>query len=303
MKVPTHRRLPAQLEAAAHRLKLAVRSAVDRTVESLGLSALSAPNLVRRDDLLAAQFELNRKSAVFTLAFNEAMDEWIAREAQAPGEHAAKATTNWDSLALVDDQEVERKISAERFALDVATGCEWELRELDGYIGSLLGQEGETAVRNPLRPEVVGHAVIKGVAAVSERPEVRKVLQAEISRSIAGDLRATYADIVARLRNAGVQPLSLAVRQRQQRAAAGGAGEAGRAATEFDTLGRPLDPALGGPGGHGHDDGGEGAGFFGGPGGHSGHGGAGGHGRGPGSRHGSSYGGTGYGGYAGGGVA
>jgi len=283
MKVTTHRRLPAQLEAAAHRLKLAARAAVDRTVESLGLAALSAPNLVRRDDLLAAQFELNRKSAVFTLAFNEAFDEWIAREAQLPGEQAPKVT-QWDALALVDDQEVERKITAERFALDVATGCEWELRELDGYIGSILGQVGETAVRNPLRPEVIGHAVIKGVAAVSERPEVRKVLQAELSRSIGGELRTTYADIVNKLRAAGVQPLSLAVRQRQQRApGSGGAGSAadgGHVATDFDTLGRPLDAGGGVPGGPGYDSrygGGAPGGGFGGHGGYGGHGGRGGH--------------------------
>lgn len=247
MKVVTHRRLPAQLEAAAHRLKLAVRAAVDRTVQSLGLAALSAPNLVRRDDLLSAQFELNRKSAAFALAFNEAFDEWIAREAQAPGEQAPKAT-NWDALSLVEDQEVERKITAERFAVDVATGCEWELRELDGYVGSLLGQVGETAVRNPLRPEVIGHALIRGVAAVSERPEVRKVLQTELARSIGSELRTTYADIVNRMRSAGVQPLSLAVRQRNQRVPGGPGGESGQG-TEYDIHGQPMEPGFGGSAG------------------------------------------------------
>ena len=295
MKVITHRRLPAQLEAAAHRLKLAVRAAVDRTVESLGLAALSAPNLVRRDDLLSAQFELNRKKAAFTLAFNEAFDEWIAREAQAPGEQLPKAT-NWDALALVENQEVEKKITAERFALDVATGCEWELRELDGYVGSLLGQVGETAVRNPLRPEVIGHALIKGVTAVSERPEVRKVLQAELSRSIGSELRTTYADIVNRMRNAGVQPLSLAVRQRQQRVP-GGAGalaDGGHVATEYDTLGRPIEPGFGGSGHPGPAYGGSVSGGMaghGGYGGHAGHGGYGGQGSGA-TGHGGGYGGS-----------
>ncbi|MBL8343735.1 MAG: DUF1631 family protein [Rubrivivax sp.] len=259
------RRLPAQLEAAAHRLKQAARAAVDRTVESLGLAALSAPNLVRRDDLLAAQFELNRKSAAFTLSFNEAFDEWIAREAPSPHEQGLPKATNWDALALVDDHEVEKKITAERFALDVANGCEWELRELDGYVGSLLGQVGETAVRNPLRPEVIGHAVIRGVAAVTERAEVRKVLQTELGRSIGSELRATYADIVSRLRAAGVQPLSLAVRQRSQRVPGGG--------SEFESSGQTFGSsdvsafagAYGAPGG-----------APGGPAGYAGHGGYGG---------------------------
>ncbi len=306
MKVTTHRRLPAQLEAAAQRLKLAVRAAVERTIESLGLAALSAPNLVRRDDLLSAQFELNRRNATFALAFNEAFDEWIAREAQAPGPQAPKAT-NWDALALVEDQEVERKITAERFALDVATGCEWELRELDGYVGSLLGQVGETAVRNPLRPEVIGHALIRGVAAVSERPEVRKVLQTELARSVGNELRTTYADIVNRMRNAGVQPLSLAVRQRQQRVPGGApGGESGHVGTEFDTLGRPIEQPYGGTGGSMAGPGGfggyPGQGGTGGQGGRgaAGHGGSGGYG-GPGgySGHGGHGGGTGHGGFGG----
>ena len=129
----------------------------------------------------------------------------------------------------------------------MANGCERELRELDGYVGSLLGQVGETAVRNPLRPEVIGHALIRGVNAVSERPEVRKVLQAELGRSIGSELRTTYADVVSRLRAAGVQPLSLAVRQRSQRVRSDG----GHVATEYDTLGRPIEPGYADPGGGG----------------------------------------------------
>lgn len=307
MKSAVHRRLPAQLEAAIHRLKLAVRAAVDRTVESLGLAALSAPNLVRRDDLLAAQFELNRKSAAFALAFNEAFDEWIAREAHSPGEPLPKAApaTQWDALALVDDQEVERKISAERFATDVITGCEWELRELDGYVGSLLGQVGETAVRNPLRPEVIGHSLIRGVAAVSERPEVRRVLQTELARSIGNELRTVYADIVERMRQAGVQPLSLAVRQRRQRVPGSSApGEEGTGGSEFDP-GVTWDPGYG-QGGYAVPGGGgaPGAMGYGGHGGHGSHGGYVGHGGRaghPGGRggHGGGYPGSGHGGYAG----
>jgi hypothetical protein len=60
---------------------------------------------------------------------------------------------------------------------------------------------------------------------VSDRPEVRKVLEAEIRRSLAGVLRSTYADIVADLRKAGVQP-GLSVRTTE----GPGGGEHSRAA-------------------------------------------------------------------------
>ena len=136
---PAHR-LPAPLEAAVQRIKLAARSAVERTVESLGLAALAAQQAFQRDVLLEAQFELNRRSAGFTLTFNEAYDQRVMREAGgAAGAQPGQVATNWDALSLVADSEVEQQISAERFGMDIAHVCEWELRELNGYIAALLG--------------------------------------------------------------------------------------------------------------------------------------------------------------------
>ncbi len=231
---PLHR-LPAPLEAAVQRLKLAARDAAERTIESLGLAALASTNAFHRDGLLGAQFELNRKSAVFVLTFNEAFDQRVLRELgpRGAGDAAAApapvqaAATDWAALSLVEDKEVEAQISADRFGMEIAHACEWELRELEGYVSSLLGDAGGERDRNPLRPDIVGHAMIRGIEAVSDRPEIRKVLSSELSRSLGALLPQTYADIVAELRNAGVRPLGLAVRQRSARGAAGAGGDAG----------------------------------------------------------------------------
>ncbi len=238
---PVHR-LPAPLEAAIQRLKLAAREAAERTIESLGLAALAAHNAYQRDGLLGAQFELNRKSAVFALTFNDAHDQRVLREitprpaagagiAGAASEFAALSTptgapTNWASLSLVEDQEVEAQISAERFGMDIAHTCEWELRELDAYVSTILGDAGGEHDHNPLRPALIGHAMIRGITAVSDRDDVRKVLAAELSRSLASLLPMAYGDIVAGLRKAGVEPQSLAVRHRAQRRSLGEGGNA-----------------------------------------------------------------------------
>ena len=231
---PVHR-LPATLEAAVQRLKLAAREAADRTVDSLGLAALAATHAYQRDSLLGAQLELNRKSAVFVLTFNDAFDERVVRELGPRSDGntglsglkpaAEPRPTSWDALSLVEDREVEAQISAERFGMEIAHAFEWELRELDAYVATVLADAGGERERNPLRPDLVGHAMLRAVEAVSDRADVRKVLTTELGRSLAGLLRSTYPAIVADFRKAGVQPVGLTVRQRLAGARAGaGAG-------------------------------------------------------------------------------
>jgi Protein of unknown function (DUF1631) len=260
---PVHR-LPAPLEAAVQRIKLAARNAVERSVESLGMAALAAQQAFQRDVLLEAQFELNRRSASFVLTFNDAYDQRVMREAGGVGEvMSGHASTNWDALGLVADRDVEQQISADRFGMDIAHVCEWELRELNGFIAALLGYSGSDKGLNPLRPEIVGFAMMRGIDTISDRPEVRKLLAAEIGRSLGGLLRTCYGDIVADMRQAGVQPLGLSVRLPANRAAGGDmprptgvADSVSPAAGEQRTSGHSrsgFDAAQGGPalaGGH-----------------------------------------------------
>jgi hypothetical protein len=231
---PVHR-LPAPLESAVQRIKLTARAAAERAVESLGLAALASSNILQRDAMLGAQFELNRKSAIFALAFNEAFDQRLLREL-APRSGETPARTSWDALSLVEDHELELDISAERFALEIAHGCESELRELGSYIVPLLGRRIEQD-KNPLRPQVVGHAMMRSIEAVSDRADVRKALTSELGRALGGLLPSTYGKIIADLRQSGVQPVALQVTVRTAEARGAAAG----AASSDDTRGRPAD--------------------------------------------------------------
>lgn len=228
--------LPPLLDAAVQRMRLAVRGAVERTVESLGLAAMAALGS-QRDALLAAQFELNRKRTLFAQTFDQAFDQQLRGDAGQRG-HAVPAA--WEALTLVEDRELEIKVQAERFALEITHNLEWELRELEAYVGSVLGHARAERDHNPLRPESVGHGVIRAIDAVADRPEVRKVLEAELRRSLAAMLRGTYAEIVSDLRKAGVQPVSLSVRTTE----GPGGGEHSRAAP-FDATPRGAAGAAG----------------------------------------------------------
>ncbi len=249
---PVHR-LPALLEGAVQRLKLAAREATERTVESLGLAALAVGQNVSRDKLLAAQFELNRKSAVFALTFNDALDERVTRDlGGGTGASAKPATgaTAWDALSLVDDSEVEAQIKTERLSMEIAQACEWELRELEAYIGAVLGHKGGEDERNPLRPELVSQSMLRGIEAVNEQAEIRQVLTTEMGRSLSAVLPGAYARVVEDLRQAGVQPMGLSVRNPGARSSghASGFGGASRAGALDDSRAGPGSVRQGGQG-------------------------------------------------------
>lgn len=263
-------RLPAHLEGAVQRVRMAARAAAEHTVDSLGLAALASGSVVQRDALLGAQYELNRKLAIFALTFNEALDTDVARQTGTltptpnPAVTPESLISDWDKLSLVDDHEVEIHISADRFSLEIAHACEWEIRELDAYMGSLLGLGAADHDRNPLRAEVVARAMMRAVDAMSDRPEVRKVLATEIGRSLAQAMRQTYGDIVGDLRISGLKPVGLAVRQTASR---GGSASGHGALAEDSGLGHELSAS-----GRLGPRSGVGSAAMAGPAGHSGHG-------------------------------
>jgi len=88
--------------------------------------------VVQRDALLGAQYELNRKLAIFALTFNEALDTDVARQAGTLTPTPGPAVTpdglvaSWESLTLVDDREVEIEVTPQGYpntdVLDPAPG-------------------------------------------------------------------------------------------------------------------------------------------------------------------------------------
>jgi hypothetical protein len=211
---------PAALTAALQRVKAAARDASQRCVDALGVAALSSSRSAEREDLLAAQFELNRKQSAFAMTFNEKLEEGVSadlRRLEGAHKPTSKFGSSWQNLTLVDDHEVEIQVGAERVAMTLQHECEWELRELDTLMMGLLhtGHRLEGEPRNPLRPEIIGKAIVYGCDAVSDRPEIRSVLAEHISRSMAGAMQALYGAINHELKAGGVRPPDIQVRTTQ----------------------------------------------------------------------------------------
>ena len=231
-----HFALLATIASAAQHVKMAARGAAQRCVDSLGVSALASANVFQRDALLGAQFELNRKLAVFCTSFNttstrsSSARSCRARPSRRPRSAPAGTRSAWSTTS-----EVEVQVCAERFGMQISQACEGELRELDSFVGALLQAGGNEQPRNPLRPEAIGHAMIRGIDEVTDRSELRKVLLAELERSLAASMPQTYASIVADLRAAGVKPAALSIKSGDR-----SRGAFARSTSGYDTSSRPV---------------------------------------------------------------
>jgi Protein of unknown function (DUF1631) len=203
-------RTQAALEAAMNQVKAAVTSAVDRASGALGVQAVSATRTAEREALSAAQFDLRRNIGIFHRVVGDALREKIDHQL-APREAGRRplSATDWQSLSLVDDNEVEERMHADRIAQMIGHACEVELRDLAAYMGSLTQTGRADLDSNPLRAEALGAAIYRAIEAASAVPETRRVLARELGQAVAKAMPECYAQILTGLQARGVQPLAL----------------------------------------------------------------------------------------------
>lgn len=211
MTVPDPR-LHAAMQAAVQRILSTASSTASRVVDALGMLALAAKSNAQRQALMSAQFDLQRKLSAFNMSFTSVLNEKVAQEITPRVGTRSLAATDWSALSLVGDSEVEEQVTAHRLGLEIEHECEWELRELDAYMGSLLGLGRPDPERNPIRPDIIGRALFRGIEVVTPENAIRKTLASELGHGLAKSMRQCYGAIVADFSARGIQPVGLAVR-------------------------------------------------------------------------------------------
>ncbi len=209
----TDPRAQAAFDAAIQHIKTTTAGVADRVADQLGLLASAANRILERDALVNAQLDMRRHMSTFVLSFADTLTKRVNRELNPGGESGRKlAETDWQSLSLVDDAEVEEQMFADRLSQAITHECEWELREVASYTGQLLGIGRAEHERNPLRAEVIGAALYRGITAVSNDQESRRLMARELGIAMARVMPSCYADILKDLRARGIQPVGLTVR-------------------------------------------------------------------------------------------
>ena len=106
------------------RIQAAAHAAAVQAVEALGLAGMSASAAAQRQVLVAAQFDLRTKMAAFHQTFSRVLLEKVGADLRKEPTSTRSGQTDWQSLSLVDDTEVEALVSADRLAVDLGQECE-----------------------------------------------------------------------------------------------------------------------------------------------------------------------------------
>ena len=109
-------------------------------------------------------------------------------------------------LELMDESRVEIDIEISRAIQLIDTTAEWELRELQTFTSTLIGQTHVSAESNPFRPQVYATALWEAACVVSPTPVHRTTLLRVSSGVVAGLLKNAWAAASTRLESQGVEP-------------------------------------------------------------------------------------------------
>jgi Protein of unknown function (DUF1631) len=209
----TDHHLDALLQSALTHLLSGVVGAFDKASTQLGSLAIAATRNDERQTFLDAAYGLQHKHDAVRRVFAKTLSAQIA-QAIAPRLGAAQANaladTDWAALRLVDEEEIERTVTAARLGKELESQCGQELRELLSYFATLQPDLPEEQ-HFPLRPDAVGQALFSAVAEASNDPLVQKSMSDVLSIHAGGALLQCYRALIEQCQREGIAqaPLTL----------------------------------------------------------------------------------------------
>jgi hypothetical protein len=112
------------------------------------------------------------------------------------------------ALSLVDEDEVAVDVELAHTIEAIKSTAEYELRELQTYVGALVGDMDLAADHNPFRPEAYARALWAAAQALPLSRGYQVELMRHASTPLAQLLRLAYAASVSRLESMGIEPAS-----------------------------------------------------------------------------------------------
>jgi hypothetical protein len=186
-----------------------IEQTLSGTLRTLGeprfIGNLTAAERAQLGPLIEA---LRRHAGPYVGAFIETLRDEVydAVREQTSDALAAGATAGPGGLQLMDESEVEVDIEMSRAMRTIDDVAEWELRELQTFTSTLIGQTHVSPESNPFRPITFATALWRASCAVTPVQVQRALLLRASSDVIAGLLKTAWAAACSRLESQGVEP-------------------------------------------------------------------------------------------------
>ena len=149
---------------------------------------------------------LQRHGAAYQAAFVEALRTQVLEGlAEQGGGDGRAALASGGGLSLMDESRVEIDIEISRAMQRIDTTAEWELRELQTFTSTLIGQTHVSAESNPFPPAAYATALWQAACAVAGGQGERSTLL-RVSVGVAAGLKHAWAAACTRLETQGVEP-------------------------------------------------------------------------------------------------
>lgn len=149
--------------------------------------------------------------ASYPQALREAFDREVGDNPTTTTFDTGPSTIGFDQLELMDEQQVQERISAVRGLQQVLLAAEAELAELNTLVSALLGFDRVQAERNPFRPEVYVDA-LQGLINEQPADTATRSRWLQVLMPLLGKhLRPVYQGLLRHLRQQRVQPARYAI--------------------------------------------------------------------------------------------
>ncbi len=183
-----------------------VSRVVAGTVQLLGPAndAASGAERMEHADVMAS---LRQRTPQYESAFVESLKKQVAEDlARRADPSSDEPVSPLDSLELMDESRVEVDIEISRAMQLIDSTAEWELRELQMFTSTLVGQLHVTAESNPFRPLVYATALWDAACVVVGSQAHRALILRTSAGVAAGLLKNASAAASSRLEAQGVEP-------------------------------------------------------------------------------------------------
>ncbi len=196
------------VEDELSRMPQLIDRAVAATLSQLQQAPRAEPSNRSERQLQADVYEvLQRSSPLFTQVFCDALRTNVMADARGmPHQASGDAAQAESGFQLLDEDRIETDIEISRAAQAIDLAAEWELRDLQTFTSTLIGQDHVSAKSNPLRPPAYAQALWDATCAVTPVAAQGRLLFRTATDCLAKQLKLAWAGACSRLESQGVEP-------------------------------------------------------------------------------------------------